>query len=179
MDDVIVTAMDEARETQYVRLLEEHGAAIRRLVVSYERDPIRRQDLMQDIWLALWQSLPSFRGECLERTFVFRIAHNRAVSHIQHWRRRQTEPLTEEASIADGCVDPEHAASQRQRQQQLQAAVRRLPLGLKQAVVLMLEGLNHAEIADVLGITANNVAVRLARAKTALAQLLKDDGVQR
>jgi RNA polymerase sigma-70 factor (ECF subfamily) len=176
VDETVATPMDAAREAQYLRLLEDHDAAIRRMAVGYEREPARRQDLVQDIWLALWQALPSFRGDCSERTFVFRIAHNRAVSHIQHWRRRATDPLPDEAPIADGGLDPERAASQRQRQERLQAAVRRLPLGLRQAVVLMLEGLSHAEIGDVLGITANNVAVRLTRARAALAELMDPSG---
>jgi RNA polymerase sigma-70 factor (ECF subfamily) len=179
MDDVIRTAMDEAREAQYLRLVERHGPAIRRLAVGYERDPMRREDLVQDIWLALWQALTSFRGECAERTFVFRIAHNRAVSHIHHWRRRRTEALPDEAPIADGGPDPERAASQQQRQRRLQAAVRGLPLGLRQVVVLVLEGLSHAEIGDVLGISANNVAVRLTRARDALARMLENDGATR
>ena len=85
---------------RYVRMLSSTTAAIRRLSAGYERDPSRRQDLVQDIWLALWQALPSFRGDCAERTFVFRIAHNRAVSHIQHWRRRRTEPLPDDAPVA-------------------------------------------------------------------------------
>lgn len=179
MDDVIRVIMDDAREAQYLRMLEQHDPAIRRLAVGYERDPMRRQDLVQDIWMALWQALPSFRGECAERTFVFRIAHNRAVSHIQHWRRRRTEALPDDAPIADAGVDPERAASQRQRQQRLQVAVQRLPLGLRQVVVLTLEGLNHAEIGEVLGITGNNVAVRLTRARVALARLMDEAGARR
>lgn len=160
------------REARYLRLLEEHGQSIRRLAVGYERDPGRRQDLVQDIWLALWQSLPSFRGDCSERTFVFRIAHNRAVSHIQHWRRRTAEPLEDDAAVPDRAVDQETRLSQHQRQQQLQRAVQRLPLGMRQVVVLALEGMNHAEIGEVLGITENNVAVRLTRARSALMKLM-------
>jgi RNA polymerase sigma-70 factor (ECF subfamily) len=179
MDDAIDAVIDETREARYLRLLEQHDPAIRRLAVGYERDPMRRQDLVQDIRLALWQALPSFRGGCAERTFVFRIAHNRAVSHIQHWRRRHTEALPDDAPIADDGADPERAASLRQRQRRLQAAVQRLPLGLRQVVVLTLEGLTHAEIGDVLGITGNNVAVRLTRARAALAQLMENDGARR
>ena len=68
----------ERRDDRCVRLLHEHDRALRRLAASYERDPSRQQDLVQEIWLAVWQALPRFRGECSERTFVFRIAHNRA-----------------------------------------------------------------------------------------------------
>jgi RNA polymerase sigma factor (sigma-70 family) len=165
-------ASAESRDDRCVRLLQEHDRALRRVAASYERDPSRQQDLLQDIWLAVWQALPRFRGDCSERTFVFRIAHNRAVSHVDHWRRRRVDPLDEDAPFPAAHPDPERALSAQQRHEQLRAAVRSLPLGLRQIVVLSLEGLSHADIADVAGITVNNVAVRLARARTTLARLL-------
>jgi RNA polymerase sigma-70 factor (ECF subfamily) len=132
-------------------------------------DSGRRQDLVQDIWLAIWQALPRFRGESSERTFVYRIAHNRAVSHVQHWKIRRTEPLDADDPVASDHPDPENAFDARERQAQLQAAVRELPLRLRQIVVLTLEGLSHRETGEVVGITEGNVAVRLSRAKTMLA----------
>jgi RNA polymerase sigma-70 factor (ECF subfamily) len=172
MEGVVGQAIADDREARYLRLLREHDPAVRRLAASYEREPARCQDLIQDIWLALWQSLPSFRGDCSERTFVFRIAHNRAVSHIQHWRRRRTEPLDEAGPLEHAAADPERAATERQRRERLQAALHRLPLGLRQVIVLTLEGLSQREIGEVLGITGNNVAVRLTRARAALAREL-------
>jgi RNA polymerase sigma-70 factor (ECF subfamily) len=157
-------------------MLTEHDRAIRRLIASYERDPSRRQDLVQDIWLAVWQALPRFRDGCSERTFVFRIAHNRAVSHIDHWQRRRTDPLDDDAPVAATGPDPEHSLSQQQRRDRVQAAVRELPLGLRQVVVLTLEGLSNAEVADVVGISENNVAVRMTRARAELTRLLGAGG---
>jgi RNA polymerase sigma-70 factor (ECF subfamily) len=162
----------ESREDRCVRLLREHDAALRRLAGSYERDPSRQQDLVQDIWLAVWQALPRFRDECSERTFVFRIAHNRAVSHIDHWQRRRTDPLADDAPVAAPGPDPEHSLSAQQRHEHLRAAVQSLPLALRQVVVLTLEGLSNADVAEIVGITENNVAVRLTRARTALSRLL-------
>lgn len=179
MEHVVATAVAADREAHYLRLVDAHAGAVGRLAASYERDAGRRQDLVQDIWLALWQALPGFRGDCAERTFVLRIAHNRAVTHIQHWRRRATEPLAEDAPVADRGPDPERAAGDRQRQQQLRAAVAVLPLGLRQVLVLRLEGLSHREIADVLGLSENNVAVRLTRARAALSQNLHHPGAGR
>jgi RNA polymerase sigma-70 factor (ECF subfamily) len=157
-------------------MLTEHDRAIRRLIASYERDPSRRQDLVQDIWLAVWQALPRFRDDCSERTFVFRIAHNRAVSHVDHWQRRRTDPLDDDAPVAATGPDPEHSLSQQQRRDRVQAAVRELPLGLRQVVVLTLEGLSNAEVADVVGISENNVAVRMTRARAELTRLLGAGG---
>ncbi len=162
----------ESREDRCVRLLHDHDRALRRLVSSYERDPSRQQDLVQEIWLAVWQALPRFRGDCSERTFVFRIAHNRAVSHIDHWQRRRADTLDEDAPLPAPQPDPEHALSMQQRHDRLQAAVHELPLGLRQVVVLTLEGLSHAETAEIVGISENNVAVRLTRARAALSRRL-------
>jgi RNA polymerase sigma factor (sigma-70 family) len=176
IEDVIASGVAETRETRYLRLVSEHERAIHRMASSYERDAARRQDLIQDVWLALWQALPGFRGESSERTFVFRIAHNRGVSHIQHWRRRRTETLDETARIPHTAADPEDALAARQRGEQLRLAVTGLPLGLRQVIVLVLEGLSYREIGDVLGISENNVAVRVARARGALARELGSSG---
>jgi RNA polymerase sigma factor (sigma-70 family) len=159
-------------DERFDRLLREHGPAVRRLAGGYERDEARQQDLAQEIWLAVWQALPQFRGEASERTFVFRIAHNRAVTHIQHWQRRRTEPLDDEAPVPDGAPDPEHALTQQQRLERLRGAVQTLPIGLRQVVVLTLEGLSHQDIADIVGISVNNVAVRMTRARGELSRLL-------
>lgn len=162
----------ESRDDRCVRLLREHDAALRRLAASYERDQSRQQDLVQDIWLAVWQALPHFRGECSERTFVFRIAHNRAVSHVDRWRRRRADALEDDAPVPAPDPDPEHSLSMQQRHERLRAAVQALPIGLRQVVVLTLEGLSHADVAEIVGITENNVAVRLTRARAALSRLL-------
>jgi RNA polymerase sigma factor (sigma-70 family) len=160
-------------------MMRDHDGAIRRLAAGYETDFARRQDLVQDIWLALWQALPAFRGDASERTFVFRVAHNRALNHIRHWRMRRTETLDElAAAISDASFDPELALDDRQRRERLQAAVQQLPLGLRQVTVLMLEGLSHREIADVLGLSEGNVAVRLTRARAALSRVLEPTGAR-
>jgi RNA polymerase sigma factor (sigma-70 family) len=162
----------ESRDERCVRMLQEHDRSLRRLAASYERDPARQEDLVQDIWFAVWRALPQFRNECSERTFVFRIAHNRGVSHVDHWQRRRTDTLDDEAPIAAPDPDPEHSLSQQQRHERLRAAVQALPLSMRQVVVLTLEGLSHAEVAEILGITANNVAVRLTRARAELSRRL-------
>ena len=162
----------ESREDRCVRLLEEFDRPLRRLAASYERDPSRQQDLVQDIWLAVWLALPRFRGESSERTFVFRIAHNRAVSHIDYSQRRRTESLDEDARIVAPEPDPERALSTAQRQDRLRRAMQELPVGLRQVVILALEGIPHSDIAEIVGISENNVAVRLTRARAALSRLL-------
>ena len=161
-------------EQRFERILDEHGPAISRLAYCYEAVAGIREELAQEIALAIWQALPHFRGECSERTFVFRIAHNRGLTHVG--RRRPPQQSLDELEEADEPVDPrphpdEHLAQMNQRER-LASAVQSLPVAHKQMIVLMLEGLSHAEIGEVLGITENNVAVRLTRARKALKEAM-------
>ena len=165
--------MSESRralEQQFDRILGEQGGAISRLAYSYETVASVREELVQEIGLAIWQALPGFRGECSERTFVFRIAHNRGLTHV--WRRRPAHQPLDDLEEADQPVDPrphpDEQVAQTDQRARLMAAIQSLPLTHRQMMVLMLEGLSHAEIADVVGITENNVAVRLNRARKAL-----------
>ena len=163
--------VSRALEERYDRILREHGPALRRVAAIYEADPVRREDLFQDVCLALWQALPRFRGDCSERTFAFRIAHNRGLTH--GWKARgATADLAEAEEIPDHGRDPESELFDRDRRERLREAVRRLPPGARQVVALSLEGLSHREIGEVLGMTENNVAVRLNRARKLLREIL-------
>ncbi|HEX3527956.1 MAG TPA: sigma-70 family RNA polymerase sigma factor [Thermoanaerobaculia bacterium] len=166
----------EGLEARYERLLREHGPALRRATAGYEFDPVRREDLFQDICLAIWQALPRFRGDSSERTFLFRIAHNRGLTHRARRRPAPTADLTEAEEVADPAATPEAAAHDGQRRARLRDAVRRLPLEPQQVLTMTLEGLTPRDIADVLGITENNVAVRLSRARRLLRDTLAAAG---
>jgi RNA polymerase sigma-70 factor (ECF subfamily) len=162
---------DPDRERRYLALLDANLAALGRLAGSYARSSGEREDLLQDIALALWQALPRFRGESSERTFLFRIAHNHCIDHIT--RRRPMASLQEmELDPVDGGRSIESTLSQHQDSARLLKAVRRLPLIQRQVVVLALEDMDYAEIGAVLGISENNVGVRLNRARTSLRKLM-------
>jgi RNA polymerase sigma factor (sigma-70 family) len=148
-------------------LLAEHAAAIARVAASYERDPSRRQDLLQEIALALWRALPGFRSESSVRTFVLRIAHHRAVTHSMR-RPPSTEPLDDARELAAAGPTPEAVASDRERRRRLEEGIRALPVALRQVLTLALEGLSNREIGEVLGLSENAAAIRLTRARQAL-----------
>jgi RNA polymerase sigma-70 factor (ECF subfamily) len=171
---VVEAGAAAGRDPAFERLLAAYGPALARLAGSYERVASRREELLQEIALALWQALPRFRGECSERTFVYRIAHNRGLTHASR-RPPADQPiddLPESRQPVDPRPHPEQKVAERDRQGRLTAAVQRLPLAHRQVITLMLEDLSQAEIAEVLGITENNVAVRLNRARAALRALL-------
>ena len=162
---------DPEREQRFLTLLKANLPALGRLAGSYAGSTGERDDLLQEIALALWQALPRFRGECSERTFLFRIAHNRCINHIA--RRRPMESLQAmELDPADDARPVEMSLGQAQDSARLLQAVQRLPLIQRQVIVLALEDMDYQEIASVLGISETNVGVRLNRARTTLKRLM-------
>jgi len=159
------------REQWFGQLTAAHGAPLLRLAQSYTRNARDAEDLAQDIWLAIWLALPRFRGECSERTFLFRIAHNRGLAHLARRRVPIAEPAVA-IEPPDTRPSPETALAAAERKGRLLSAIRQLPLGYRQVVTLALEGLPYDEIASVLGLTETNVGARLTRARQLLRRLL-------
>ena len=75
---------------RYLGLLEEHTPALHRLCHSYCEARAEAEDLFQEIALAIWTALARFRGESSDRTWLYRIAHNVALTFATK-RRKQVE----------------------------------------------------------------------------------------
>lgn len=86
----------ESQDARATRWLTEYARPLQRLIAAYARKEADRADLLQDIALALWCALPAFRGDCSERTFLLRIAHNRALTFLSK-RGLPTEELDDHA----------------------------------------------------------------------------------
>ena len=156
------------------QVIADYGPALARIAGAYERDRGLRDDLVQEIAAAVWKALPSLSDPAKLRPFVFRIAHNRAVSHVA---RQAARPRSAELSdeIPDGRADPETRLVESERSKRLVEAVRRLSLPYRQVITLLLEDLTYEEIAEALGLTVNNVGVRINRAKAQLKAMLSDE----
>jgi RNA polymerase sigma-70 factor (ECF subfamily) len=153
------------------QIMMEHGALIRRIAASYEAQQGLAEDLTQEIHLAVWRALPSFRGDSSLRTFVARIAMNRGVTHaLMSKKKPGFQELSENLAMA--CDSPEASAIAASRQARLLKGVRLLSLAYRQPVTLTLEGMTPKEIGEILGISANAAAIRLSRAKEMLRQFM-------
>jgi RNA polymerase sigma factor (sigma-70 family) len=155
-------------------LVSQFQTMVARICASYERDRELARDLAQEVWFAIWRALPGYRGEASLKTFVARVAQFRAISHVaQRARLPPREPLTTDLVAAE--PPPETVAMASAERGSLLAAVQRLPLHYRQCVVLMLEDFSPAEIAALLGLSANVVGVRLNRARTLLRELMRPE----
>jgi RNA polymerase sigma-70 factor (ECF subfamily) len=154
------------------RIVADFGPLISRIAMSYEADPALREDLVQQIFLAVWQALPSYRAEASLKTFIARIAQNRAISFLA---RQVRQPPTAEMPelVESDRPDPEQVAIHANERHMLLEATRRLPLPQREVIILVLEGFDYAEIGEMLEIAPNALALRLSRAKAALKKMLE------
>jgi RNA polymerase sigma factor (sigma-70 family) len=156
----------------FEQVVAEHGALIARIAMSYEADPALREDLVQQIFLAVWQALPTFRAGSSLRTFIARIAQNRAISYVAKQVRQPAVAELDDRIEAED-PDPEQTAMRASDRRALLEATRKLPLPQRQVIVLVLEGFDYSEIAEMLDIAPNALALRLSRAKANLKSLLE------
>jgi RNA polymerase sigma-70 factor (ECF subfamily) len=155
------------------RVIREHGAVLDRVAWGYVDNAHDRDDLMQEVLVALWRALPRFRGESSERAFVLRVAHNRGISFSVSRRRHQAEP--EQDQFPDPAPLAETRVIREQQHDRMLRAIRQLPDAQRQAVMLRLEGLSQREIAELQNTTETNVGVRLMRARNALRVILVEE----
>jgi RNA polymerase sigma-70 factor (ECF subfamily) len=166
-----VTNQDEL----YAEAVATYGAALERLARAYDTDADRVRDLLQDIHVALWQSLSRFEGRCSMRTWVYRVAHNVATSQVI--RRRASAPTLvglDELDETPAAIDTDEALDAIRALERLQALVHRLKPLDRQLMLLYLEGVDAASIGEVTGLSAGNVATKIHRIKVVLARRFHD-----
>jgi RNA polymerase sigma factor (sigma-70 family) len=163
------------QDDRYLGAAKAYGPAMQRLARASEANADRRRDLLQDMHVALWRSLASFDGRCSMRTWVYRVAHNVAASHIDKERRGRIGSVTIEeieqlADIHSLSADIEQSDAI----EKLNALIRKLPATDRQVLTLYLEDLDAASIAEITGLTPGGVATRISRLKAQLAKSFQE-----
>ncbi|MEJ7643845.1 MAG: sigma-70 family RNA polymerase sigma factor [Chryseolinea sp.] len=161
--------METAEEKKFICLIDQHQGLIHKVCIMYENDPEVRNDLFQEIVFQLWKSFPTFRGEAKITTWMYRIALNTAISGFRKQTRNvKTEDLKElHYNISDAWADDRDEEMQR-----LQFAIRQLSKIERAMIMMALEEVPYEEIADTIGITQNNVRVRMNRIREKLKRLV-------
>lgn len=158
----------------YERAAAEYAAALGRLARGYEVDPDKRRDLLQEIHLALWRSFERFRADCSLRTWVYRLADNTATSWVTRPKQDRSQMLVSLEEVEMGPVPPD--ADRRLDLQRLTHLVQRLKPEDREVILAYLEGMEAAEIGELTGISARNVATKVHRVKNLLARNFHESG---
>ena len=166
------------QDEMYLEAAAAFGQPLQRLARGYESDADRRLDLLQEIHLALWQSLARFDGRCSLRTWGYRVAHNVATSHgIRERRHNSRTPVgLDEIEPPSTGPDGESVADRRLVLEKLERMIQSLTPIDRQVILSYLEGLDAASIAEIAGISAGNVATKIHRIKLVLARRFHQGG---
>jgi len=124
-----------------------------------------QHDLLQEILIAVWRAAPAFRGDSAASTFIFRVAHNRALT----WRRGEVRRRRRDETYQR--LHVEDVSGEDPLLEQLYEAIRQLEPLDRSLVLLSLEGQSYAEIAALHGLSETNIGARLSRARQKLTQL--------
>jgi RNA polymerase sigma-70 factor, ECF subfamily len=169
---------DSTQDSLYRETAETYGGALERLARAYEADPDLRRDLLQDIHVALWRSFEGFDGRCSVRTWMYRVAHNVAASHVTRQRNIRTQVLVglEEIENVPDVHAGEQAAGHSQDLNRLVATIQRLKPLDRHVILSYLEGLDAASIGEITGLSPGNVATKIHRIKAMLARRFQHIG---
>lgn len=167
-------ATDDSREAVFKRWLTQHTGLVFKVAHTFAPSDSDRDDLVQEILLQLWRSLPRFERKAKESTWIYRVALNTALA----WHRSEKKRHAAQTPLlaVEELAEPDDPAA-RERDElvaRLYAAIRCLPKVDAALVLLYLDDLSYREMAEVLGISETSVGVKLNRARKTLAGMLKE-----
>jgi RNA polymerase sigma-70 factor (ECF subfamily) len=166
---------EASQDDRYSDAAGQFGSALERLARAYEMDPEKRRDLIQEIHFQLWRSFQKFDARCSLRTWVYRVAHHVAASHVIRERRvfKNLVSLEELEKVPEN--DP-YDTHRRIDLDRLAALIQRLKPLDRQVIVSYLEEMDAATIGEITGLSPANVAMRIHRVKNILARQFHEGG---
>ena len=172
MRDPRAAAGDASRVRElYERAVADYGNALKRLTRAYEANPDRRQDVLQDIHVALWESLFRFDGRSSLGTWVYRVAHNTATSICLRRKSARVQLISlEDIELSTTTVDHERDLDERHGMERLLGLIQQLRPLDRQVMLLYLEDIDARTIGEIVGLSAVNIATKIHRLKKVLAQ---------
>ena len=173
-------------EDAFSALLDRYEKTVYNLAFQYTRHREDAADITQDVFIKLWRTLGSFRGDCSFSGWVIRITRNTALDYLRRQNNHAALSLTMDEEDADGrgremeLADdrPEHdpalQAEQNERSAALQTAIASLRDDHREILVLRdMQGFSYTEIAEMLGLEMGTVKSRLARARIHVKEFLE------
>ena len=155
--------MDNKKD--FIKIIQENEGLIYKITRVYSNSKEEGKDLYQEIVYQLWKSFPSFRNESRIGTWIYRIALNTSIAHLNKEKRKQDDlPIDDwmlnKRDTADSLMD--------ERSKVLFDLIKKLNDIEKALILLYLEGKTYDEIAGITGFTSSNIGTRLGRIKQKL-----------
>jgi RNA polymerase sigma-70 factor (ECF subfamily) len=165
-------AANGSKEQLFAEVTASCTGLISRIALSYEADPSLRNELIQDIMLAIWLALKNYRGEASLKTFAASIAQKRSISHVSK-RAREPRQVELPPDLPSAAPPPDEVVLSNDQKRRLVESIQQLPIPQREAIVLCFEGFSYSEMAHILGVSTNAVMLRCQRAKTTLKSIME------
>ena len=158
----------------FILLVNQHRGILHKVCRLYCFAEPDRQDLFQEIVIQLWRSYPSFRGDAKFSTWLYRIALNTAISDLRkQGRHRMITPL-DQGPLPTEIQDIQYSGEKEEQLQLLYSAINRLTEVEKALTMLYLEDRSYQEMEEILGLSQNNLRVKMNRIKDKLRKMTKE-----
>lgn len=155
-------------QEKFLTQLEAHKRILYKVANAYCHSPDDRPDLIQEMVIQLWLAYGRFDGRCKFSTWMYRVAMNVAISFYRTQHRHTRGAVTLEALGLELTVTDPRLEEVGDDLRLLHHLISQLDELNRALILLYLDGYSHAEIAEIMGITATNVATRLNRIKQRL-----------
>ena len=166
--------MRKEHETIFLNALEENQQRLFRICLIYSKDREDAKDLFQEVLVHVWQSMSTFKGKSSFSTWMFRIALNVCLQFKSKHTKNQRRLIKLDSVTIANLRSEEKIEEPNKKLKHLRKCIKNLKEGDKAIIALYLEELAYREISSILGLTENNVAVKIKRIKSKLLNCIND-----
>lgn len=157
------------KESRFLEAIEEHRGILFKVAKLYFRSPDDQDDLIQETLCQLWRSFDSFGGQSKFSSWMYRVALNTAIVFV----RKESKRSREISTGTPNAVQPESKPNLKSELEIFYGAIEELTRIEKAIILMRIEGFDHRQIAETLGIQEGNARVKLNRAKAKLQSIIK------
>ena len=178
-DTQLVKASRHGDQDAFVLLVQRHQRRVFNMVLRMLQDNEEASEITQEVFLAAWQGLPSFRGEACFATWLYRIAYNCALKQLERRKRERSLQAAMEAEQILEEVNKQKQAEDmlelRDRQAMVREQMEKLPAKYRSVLILRhLQEMTYEEMADILTIPVGTIKTHLFRARHLLKERLSN-----
>lgn len=163
-------------QDEVIKRIEEYQPLIRKVSLMYAQNRAESDDMFQEICIQAWRAYPQFKGDSKFSTWLYRVAINTAISWIRKEKKHKHTVSDEEKWF--GVQDEKPFYEEEEKREQVSAmhrAINKLNDLDRTLVLLYLEEVAYVDISEILGLTVNNIKVKMNRLKKRLKTLMEDD----
>lgn len=163
---------DIEHRTRFNQWLTEHRGLLFKVVRAYSINHHDSEDLFQEIAVQLWNSIPSYQGNCAETTWIYRVAFYSACT----WSKKEkSRRQSREKFEAEHPVLSQTSVTHDTRLDWLYEQISQMDEPDRTLTLLLLDGFQYRDMAEITGLSESNVGVRINRIKNRLTTQTKEN----